>query len=184
MTHSAWIDNNYKFLRKWSKIWANDNWSDLLSHYVEYLDTNWRKFEDIPNDDERIKFTQTWMKNQTRWTNSDFNRLHRINNLGEEWTIPDESEDQFLELRCESDREDINLWLIDIHSHFGDEGANKLIRIREAYLRLETPEKVLYDLYFSNMNTMREISDKLDIPLTAVFKMIAELKNKLEICSR
>jgi hypothetical protein len=88
-------------------------------------------------------------------------------------------EDHFLELKCESDREDISLWLVDIHNQFGEEGARKLIKVREIYLTLDTHERVLYDMYFTHMNTMREISDKLSIPLTSVFKMVGELKIKL-----
>lgn len=167
-------------METWSKRWAKDDWSDLINHYVEYLDTNWKKFSNIPDNDERIKFTQTWMRNQTKWYNSDFNRLHQLNDLGEEWTIPDVEDDHLLELRCESDREDISIWLVDTYSEYGEWGTNKLIKLRETYLKLETHEKVLYDLYFTNMNTMRDISDKLDIPLTAVFKMIKELKSKLK----
>lgn len=179
MTHSHWINTNYKFLYKWSRAWSHSDWSDLLNHYVEYLDTNWQKFSNIPDNDERLKFSNQWFKNQTRWHNSDFNRKHKVNDLSGDWSIPDMCEDHFLELKCESDREDISLWLVDIHNQFGEEGARKLIKVREIYLTLDTHERVLYDMYFTHMNTMREISDKLSIPLTSVFKMVGELKIKL-----
>lgn len=89
-------------------------------------------------------------------------------------------EDHLLELRCESNREDIREWLVDVYVQFGDVGTNKLVKLREIYLKLEVHERVLWDLYYTNMNTMRDISKKLDIPLTAVYKMITDLNLKIK----
>lgn len=183
MTHSLWISNNYTFLEKWSRIWAGDRWDELIAHYCIYLDINWSKFNKIPDTDERIKFTQTWMKNNLRWSNSEFNKITKLNDLDENWEVPDESCDNLIEIYCESEREDIRGWLMDIHNEWGDEGSNKLIKLREVYLLLPTPDRVLWDLYFTHMNSMRDISDKLNIPLSAVYNMIRDLKIKIrEIC--
>lgn len=144
------------------------------------MDDNWEKFDTIPNNEERIKWVQAWLRNQSRWSNSDFNRTHKVNDLADEWTIPDIEEDHLLELRCESNREDIREWLVDVYVQFGDVGTNKLVKLREIYLKLEVHERVLWDLYYTNMNTMRDISKKLDIPLTAVYKMITDLNLKIK----
>lgn len=179
MTHSVWIQNNYDFLERWSKIWAKDGWSDLLNLYVEYLDEQWLKFGGIPDDEQRLKFTNTWLKNMSKWSNSEFNRQYSVNDLAENWEIRDSAEDNHIEVLAEADREDLKLWMRDLYVNYGEEGSNKLMKIRQLYLRLETHEKVLYDLYFTQMLSLREISKKIDLNHMAVFFMVKDLKNKL-----
>jgi hypothetical protein len=180
MTHSHWINNNYDFLQRWSKIWAGDRWCDLISYYCIYLDTNWEKFDSIPDTDERIRFTQTWLKSNVRWQNSEFNKITKLNDLEENWEVPDEEQDDLLHIYCETDREDIRDWLIDIHKEWGESGSSKLIKLREIYLGLTTPDKVLWDMYYTNMSSMRDIGHKLNLPLSAVYQMITELKIKIK----
>lgn len=177
---NKWINKNYLFLEKWSKIWANDRWSELISYYTLYLHKNWEKFDSIPDDDERLKFTQTWFQNNVRWTNSEYNKCNKVNDLEESYDIPDEDYTDIQTQYCEIERIDIRNWFIDIHTEFGEEKANKLIKLRQVYLTLETSDKVLYDLYFTNMKSMRDIGTQLSIPLSAVFNMITELKNKIK----
>ena len=178
---NRWVTDNYEFLQKWCQNWGRDNWSDLLSHYVIYLHKNWAKFSNIPDGKERLRFTQTWLKNNSRWRNSEFNKEMIVNNLGEQFTIKDEEEDNLLDVYCESDRMDIKMWMLDTYKEFGEERGNKIMEMRKIYLTLDTHERVLYDLYFTNMKSMREIGTDLSIPLSAVFNMITELKEKIRI---
>ena len=178
---NEWITKNYEFLQKWCIAWGKHNWSDLLNHYVIYLHKNWGKFSQIPDGKERLKFTQTWLKNNSRWRNSEFNKEMRVNNLCEQYTIADECEDNLIDVYCESDRMDIKMWMLDTYKEFGEEKGNKIMKMRQIYLTLDTHEKVLYDLYFQNMNSMRDIGEKLNIPLSAVFSMLKELKEKIRI---
>lgn len=177
MNWQIWIENNYAFLRLWSRRWAGQNWGELLSCYTGYLEKNWARKMVRMNDEERLKFSQTWMKNMTKWSNSEFNREIRVNNFEEEFAVEDEIECH-IELKAEA-TSDISEWLIDIHTEFGDELAYKLIRLRKVYLQLETHEKVLYDLYFTNMLSLREIGKKLSLPHSAVYQMINVLKEKI-----
>lgn len=177
---SSWVEANWKWIEYWAKRWSWDNWGDLVSHLYIYLDKNWVKFSAIPDDSQRIKFVQSWFKNSTRWTESEFNKSTRVNNFKDDWSIPDVGEDNLLEVICESDREDIRDWLVDIHKRWGEVGSNKLIKLRAIYLELDTHEKVLWDLYFNKMLSMREIGSKLGLPLSAIYIMIKELKNKVK----
>ena len=177
---NKWIEENYKFLELWAKRWSPENWGDLLSHYVFYLEKNWSKFSQMPDDEQRLKFTQTWFKNNVKWSNSEFNASISVNNLPEGWEPPEEEYDDLIELRSEMMRGDISDWMFDLHTNFEPLEVERLMKLRQIYLELATHNKVLYDMYFSGMMTMRQIGIKLDLPLSAVFTMITELKNELK----
>lgn len=200
MNGGIWIEDNYNILERWAKHWHPVEWRELLAHYVLYLDKNWIKFNNIPDNEQRIKFTQTWMKNSVNWRNSDFNKSIAVNNLNPDVKYDDNdrgfsnsvnkdffddgeyegSEEQFIDIYCDVEREDIKDWLMDLHRNFGEEQVINLTRLRQIYLKMETHDKVMWDLYFTNMMPMRAISKKLDIPLSAVYNMINELKNKIK----
>ena len=183
MNGSKWIEENYKFLETWSKKWSPQYWDELISFYCLYIDSNWVKFSAIPDDEERLKFSQTWMKNNVNWRNSDFNKAIRVNSMGEEYDIPDTPEDNHLEVLCESDRDDIKEFMLDLNKRFSEYDVNRIMMMRKIYLTLETHEKVLYDLYFTQMLSMRAIGKKVDLPLSAVFNMLNDLKIKLKLCA-
>lgn len=172
----SWFTSNYKFIEKWCKIWVKVDSHELISHYYIYLTENWYKIESI-SQEEKLKFTNYWLKNNARWSNSEFNRTRKISyDEIENW---DEPEDNLIEVRCESDREDINNWLVDLFKNHCESDVERLVLLREIYLELQLHEKVLWDLYFTNMMSMRDISDKIRIPLSSVFEMIKKLKEKI-----
>lgn len=181
MDGSQWIEENWSLLCKWSKHWHVEEWRELISHFALYIHNNWHKFSLIPDNEERIKFMQTWMKNNVTWYNSEFNKAIRTNNLPQEYQIVEEPEDCLLEVLCESDREDLRDFLIDLHKKHSEFDVNRILMIRKAYIQLPTHDKVLFDLYFTQMLSMRQICQKLDLPLSAVYNMMTELKNKIKI---
>jgi hypothetical protein len=184
MTYQDWISNNYLFLQKWSRIWCvnNDDADELLTLFTIYLSSNWQKYLDMPNNNERIKFTQTWLKNNVKWSNSEFNRLKRVNSHEEEWEQKDDKTiDDLIEVRCENSREDIIDWLIDLNRNYTEHQVDKLVKLREIYLQLNIPDKVLWDMYWTNGLSLRDIGKKLDIPHLSVWTMIKELKEKIII---
>jgi len=183
MNGLKWIEENYWFLETWSKKWSPENWGDLISMYCLYIDNNWTKFSAIPDDEQRLRFTQTWFSNNVKWRNSDFNKAIRVNSMDEEYDIPEEAEESFIEVTCETDREDIKEFMLDLNKRFSEYDVNRIMMMRKIYLTLETHEKVLYDLYFSQMLSMRAIGKKIDLPLSAVFNMINDLKIKLKLCA-
>jgi len=183
MLGGDWVKDNYQFLETWSKRWSPEYWDELISFYCLYIHTNWNKFSAIPDDEERLRFTQTWMKNNVGWSNSDFNKAIRVNSMSEEYDIPEVVELSFIEITCETDREDIKEFMLDLNKRFSEYDVNRIMMMRKIYLTLETHEKVLYDLYFSQMLSMRAIGKRLDLPLSAVFNMLNDLKNKLKLCA-
>ncbi len=115
-----------------------------------------------------------------KWSNSEFNRTYLVNNLPENWEIDDVGEDDMIEVMCESDREDIRLWMIDLHRNFSERDSERLMKLRECYLELDTHERVLWDLYFQQMMSLRDIGKKLDLPHMSIYSMINELKKKIK----
>jgi DNA-directed RNA polymerase specialized sigma subunit len=172
----------------WSKRWAGEQWAELLSEMSIYLSKNWIKFSAIPDGEQRIKFLQTWMKNQAKWWNSEFNRNIRVNNLSVDEDIQSDfgrreeqiSYDDLIELKSEVVRDDIKDWLIDLNQNWNDLEIDRLVKIRQIYLALPSHQKVLYDLYFSQMMSLRDIGKKLDLPLSAVYNMVLELKKNIK----
>ena len=181
MNGGKWCEDNWLLICKWSKHWHKEEWGELASHFILYVDKNWIKFSSIPDGEQRIRYMQTWMKNNVQWYNSEFNKTIRTNSLPEEFELKEEAEDNYLEVYCESDREDIRDFLLDLHRNQSEYDVNRILTIRKAYIQLPTHDKVLYDLYFTQMLSMRDIAGKLDLPLSAVFNMMTELKNKIKL---
>jgi DNA-directed RNA polymerase specialized sigma subunit len=180
MNGSRWVTDNYTFLETWSKRWSPTYWDELISFYCLYIDSNWIKFSAIPDGDDRLRFTQTWFKNNVGWKNSDFNKAIRVNSIDEEYDIPDIAEESFIEVTCETDREDIKEFMLDLNKRFSEYDVNRIMLMRKIYLTLDTHQRVLWDLYFSQMLSMRAIGKKLDLPLSAVYNMVVELKAEIK----
>jgi hypothetical protein len=180
MNGSRWVTDNYTFLETWSKRWSPTYWDELISFYCLYIDSNWIKFSAIPDGDDRLRFTQTWFKNNVGWKNSDFNKAIRVNSIDEEYDIPDIAEESFIEVTCETDREDIKEFMLDLNRRFSEYDVNRIMLMRKIYLTLDTHQRVLWDLYFSQMLSMRAIGKKLDLPLSAVYNMVVELKAEIK----
>jgi hypothetical protein len=183
MNGSKWVEDNYKFLETWSKRWSPNYWDELISFYCLYIDSNWIKFSLIPDGDDRLRFTQTWFKNNVGWRNSDFNKAIRVNSMDEEYDIPDTPEESFIEVTCETDREDIKEFMLDLSRRFSEYDVSRIMLMRKIYIGLDTHERVLYDMYFTQMLSMRAIGKKIDLPLSAVYNMLNDLKIKLKLCA-
>lgn len=177
-----WFSDNWEWIDYWSRRWSWNHSGDLQSHLYLYLDKNWDKFKKIPDGEERIKWCQAWFKNTVRWTESDFNKSISVNNFSEDWKPAEVPSESYNDLRPDAPSEDLANWLVDIFDNWGEVGGERLMRLRGIYLELDTHRRVLFELYFYKMMSMREIAVKLNLPLSAIFTMIKDLK--LEIKSR
>lgn len=186
MTVNEWFEHNYKNIAKISKYYTTDK--TLITHYYLWLikhPNRWEKMSEMTSV-ERMKFTNTWLRNNNGWENSDYSKDKRVNNFGEIWddeyTIEVEYENPLsIEIGSENTSDDIKEWLIDIESNFG-ENADKIILLRKIYLskNFHTTDRVLYDMYFTDMMSYRDISKKLNIPLSSIHLLVNELKNKIK----
>ena len=190
--YNDWINENYKLLSLWAKRWSPSDWRELLAHYTLYLEKNWSKFSLIPDGEERIKWTQKWFKNTVKWKNSDFNKTIEVNNLNAELYWFGDTEYDFLggsrveqyeveyDVLAEDLSQDIKDFVIDLKRRFSEQEVIKIITIRKIYLTLTTPEKVLYDLYFTQELSIRQVAKKLQLPTSSVHVLIVALRKKIK----
>lgn len=175
-----WIRLNYKIISLWARRWHPDEWRELLAHFSLYLEKNWSKFSKIPDGEERIKFTQTWFKNNVKWKNSDFNKSIAVNNFEEQVYFSDSAIEEPIEILAEDLSDDIKEFVVDLNRRFSEEEVVKIITIRKVYLTLAPHERVLYDLYFTQMLSIRQVASKLQLPNSSVHVMIVALRKKIK----
>lgn len=181
MSWQVWLSKNYAVISMWSKRWHKEECGELMSLMSIYLEKNWSIFSNIPDDVQRIKFLQTWMKNNVKWTNSEFSNNIRVNNFSESFTIVDKSEAQHLEILAENTSEYLKEYIIEITSDFGEEGARKILAVKSVYNGLPTDLKVLYDLYITKNLSLRDIANLLNIPTSSVYNMVKVLKKEIRL---
>lgn len=180
MIWQKWISENYNQLEYWAKRRDFLNWSDLLTHLTLHLEKNWSTFNLIP-DDKKIAWCQGWYKNQVRWLNS----KHNVDVFGDEKAgssfiefkteIYDEVEVIEYDDLCDYTHEEL-LWIDDL----SDSDIQKIRKIKSIYLQLSNEEQVLFDFYFKDMMSQRQIAKKINIPLSAVYNMLKALKTKIK----
>jgi DNA-directed RNA polymerase specialized sigma subunit len=148
-----------------------------------WLDIRWDRFNKIPDNDERLKFTTTWLSRTSNWSKSNFNNEGRVNNLDEEWEIVDGVENDYTDVIIDIEDEVTRELVLDILNKYGEERGRKILSVRYIYLnKLSLQERVLYDLYFTQMLSTRKIASKIGIPVMATYLMISNLKNKIKEC--
>lgn len=191
MTLDDWFSEYFKNIRSIARGYTQD-WGDLISLYYLYLKkSGWAKVhkgEVVPfsqlNEDKKSKLTRKWMKSNSKWDNVDFCEM-RVNDLSEEMTqIEDvEFEDPMdILIGAEDINDSVKEWIEDITRRYGEHRANKLIEVRYHYLNsLTLPEKVLYDLTYTQEMTTRSVAKKLGIPHTSCYLMVRDLNNKLKL---
>lgn len=179
LSWQQWLEKNYRIISYWARRWHPEEWRELLAFMTFYLEKNWHRFSKIPDGEERIKWLQTWMKNNVNWSNSEFRKSIAVNNFTEEFDFGDEILDDNLDIRAEDVGDDVKDFIIDLHRRFSEEEVLKIISVRKVYLTLQSHEKVLYDLYISEMLSIRGVAKRLNLPMSAVYGMINDLKKKI-----
>lgn len=178
MTWQIWIIQNHDLLTYWAKRRHFAEWNELLQQLVIYIEKNWDTFSKIPDGSQRIKWCQVWYKNHVKWKNSDFNKIiHRpdevVGLIDEVYEIEDGEEQDWLEV-------DLLPGEIRWADGFSFDEVVKLRKIKAAYNKLNDKEKILYDLYFGEMLSQRAIAKKINIPHSAVYNMLKELREKIK----
>jgi len=180
MTWSEWSEENFELLVYWAKRRDFLNWSDLVQNLIIHLEKNWSWFSAIP-DGKKIAWCQGWYKNQVLWLNS----KHNIEIFGH-----DRSKGTDLEFKAEiydivqdcnfDDIIDFGEELVWWTEEFSDLQISRLKKIEEIYSTFGPEEQVLFDLYFKNGLSQRDIAKKINIPLSAVYNMLKTLKTKIK----
>jgi hypothetical protein len=141
----------------------------------------------IPDDEQRIKFIQTWYKNTVKWKNSDFNKSIKVNDDNWEgystndsiFEIKGDIYEEAYDVLAEDFNQSIKAFIIDLERRFSEPEVEKILKVRKIYLTLPPHEKVLYDLYFTKMLSIRGVAKQLDLPTSSVHLMIVDLRKKI-----
>lgn len=173
-----WLSMNYDLISFWAKRWSKNEWGELISLMSIYLDKNWSQFSHLPEND-KIRFLQTWMKNNVRWTKSEFSNNIRVNNLGDEQSFVGDIYTPLIEIGAEDAPEELKEYIIEITEKWGELRADKILLVKSIYRTLPTESKVLYDLYITKGMSLRSIADLLNIPMSSVYSMIKVLKKDI-----
>lgn len=122
------------------------------------------------------------MRNQTRWKNTQFNKDIRLISGSEEWDFSLDGfiDKTYIEIGSEDVDESVKNWIIDLNTRHSERDCDRLIKIRQIYLTLPSHEKVLYDMYFTHLKSLRDIAKELRLPLSSVHNMVIELKNNIK----
>ena len=186
MTSNKWVEVNYKEIVKLSKYYTEDC-RTIITYFYLWLDkdANWTKFNKLSQND-KMRWTNTWFRNNAKWPNSDFNKDSKVNDLDHEfdetWYEGEQSSIN-IEIGAESTSDSIKEWLIDIELNFTELQASRLITLKTIYItKLDMKDRVLFDMYFTDMLSMRDISKKINIPLASVHQMIVVLRKKIAAC--
>jgi hypothetical protein len=187
LSYDEWITNNYKILSTWARRWHPEEWRELMAHLTFYLHKSWSKFSMIPDDEQRIKFIQTWYKNTVKWKNSDFNKSIKVNDDNWEgystndsiFEIKGDIYEEAYDVLAEDFNQSIKAFIIDLERRFSEPEVEKILKVRKIYLTLPPHEKVLYDLYFTKMLSIRGVAKQLDLPTSSVHLMIVDLRKKI-----
>lgn len=179
MLGGDWLTNNWKPLSTMARRKHPTEWRELMTHFCFYLDKNWPQFS-LMVENDRMKFSNVWMSNNIKWPKSDFNKSIRVNNLPEEDYPIEDLEEQYLEIIAEDIDDATKEWMIDISKNYSSLNQFRIFKVRQIYLELPTHQKVLYNLYFTDMMSLRQIGAKLCLPTSAVHTMLNELKKILK----
>lgn len=177
---SDYVNKEYGFLQHWSKRWAGETWSDLLTHFYLHIDEDWLRFNNIP-DDEKRKWVQSWLRNTSQWSNTQYRRDVLVNNLSEEYDLSDNGGDCYIEILAEDVDDLTKEWIVDLHRHYSDRQVDLLMKVRLIYLKnLTVRERVLYDLIYKDQMTLRQVSNKIKLPTTVIFHAVKNLNKKIK----
>lgn len=169
----------------------NEDASDLLSYCVEYFCSNREKTSN-KSDQDIENMMCGFMYNQWQWNNSTsrnsfLNQQKMINRNSEPiedrfFDCYDKQEVNNIELAAEEVPDNIRNYIQDlINSGYSNDSISKILSTKQCYTKLNITEQSLYDLYFIKDHAMRDIAKIANVPLTYVFKILKDIKEKIKL---
>jgi hypothetical protein len=160
---------------------------DLLSLSLEYALSQRERYIDKP-DKEIGLMLRSIMSNKFRWTDSDFNKQKMLlsNNAieaNDRLRIADKTVSISLIIDSETMPSNFKQFIKDNMMNYTEDQVHKIVATKIAYLQLTKTEKILFDKYFVQNMTMRDVAQNTTLPLCSIFKNITSLKEKIrELC--
>jgi RNA polymerase sigma factor (sigma-70 family) len=181
------INSNYtKLVSTAKKYGANcEDATEIVSMLYEHLIYNPHKWQ----PDKALQFSNKFIYNQINLKNSDFNRLKMdgFKNSSNCHTphvsiqeAPEINYEQNYDLICENINKHTIDWLNDNIIIYGKEKAEMLAKIEIAKSNLDIYERILFNKYFDNQLSMRDISEQTRLPLSTIHQLIKNLIEKIK----
>lgn len=148
--------------------------SEIISELYLYMMNNKEKLISYIERETLEGFCVTWIQTQIRYPNSPFNRKNAIHE-GE--FVEDVINDIVSEELYDNEYEN------DLASYLTESQIEDIRSINNILHHLSQSEKILYDLYFVKMMTLREIAaySSIKISYMTIYGMVKKLKEKIKL---
>ena len=129
--------------------------NDLVAELVVFLYDNQAKLEWNVSIQMLTGFSLSWMKLQSQYKSTPFNRKYQNRN---EEVSEVSMEEQFIDFQPEDLSEDE--YVTDLRRVYTDEQIENILKIHDIYPTLNKTEKILFDAYFIENLSYDKIKDK------------------------
>lgn len=155
------------YFLKYCYPYEKHNFPEMLSELYLYVSQNLIKLKDIIETDKIHFWAIQFIWKQRNWQGTAYKKHILIEESGDELIpnleIPYQSEEEVIEENIEKD--------IKIQ--------NRLTQISFALHDLDLHEKILYDKYYIQQKSMREIGNDIGVTHTAIYYMIKKIRTKI-----
>ena len=161
--------------------------SDLLCYTVEHICSRREKYSAMTESQLEGNFV-SFMRNQYNWNNCTSNnsflkQIKMVNEGNPDVNYDCQEFEAFInvEISAEEIPDLVKPYILDlINAGYSNEQINKILSCKDSYRSLNVSEQSLYDLYFLQGCSMRDISSIAKIPLSSIARMLDVVKSKLK----
>ncbi len=177
MELQTFFTNNYdKLMSNITKVNKTTKHKLLTELYLN-LDKKWQQFKDQPENDI-IAYCARFTYNEYTWTNTQYNFDNKLNSV----LFVDDP--KYIDYRMESDAETddpyIKDYIFDLLNNYTETEIQNIIKAKLVSSTFNRPEKILYEMYFTQRMSTRKIAAAVKLPHSTVYLMIKEMINKVK----
>jgi len=160
------INDLRQYYIKFCTPYEKEYFGVIISNLYEHIYNNQTKLQDIINRGEIHYYCLSYIYNQRNWNDTDFKKYINIKeNYSDDIPLSNILDDEDVyELKAQQE--------IDY--------TNKLTKINIALSKLELHEKILYDKYFNQKQSMRKIGADIGVSHVSIHHAIQNIKKKIK----
>jgi 7,8-dihydro-6-hydroxymethylpterin-pyrophosphokinase len=160
------INDLKEYYMKFCTPSEREHFGVILSNLYEHIYNNLNKLEHIINSGDIHYYCVGYIYNQRNWNGTDFKKYININ----------ENYSDDIALSNILDDEDV----YEIKAQQEIDFTNKLMKINIALSKMELHEKILYDKYFNQKQSMRKIGLDIGVSHVSIHHSIQTIKKKIK----
>jgi DNA-directed RNA polymerase specialized sigma subunit len=166
-----YFTKNYKRLKeyfyKFCSYQEREHFDVMISNLYQHIFQNQEKLKGIIERDELQFFCVSYIYNQRNWNGTEYKNYINIKE-----NYNDLLNEDFVILNQDVDYEEVYQKELDYN--------NKLNKIKIGYLNLPLHEKILYDKYFIQKQSMREIAGDIGVSHVSIHYSLQSIKKKIK----